>query len=352
MTIRQRLEEFWRGGRPASIPYTIYYWSWKDVQTDPGWNAMYSAGLGVTHHLGPTRESWQEVQVENFQTGTDRSRQILHTPVGKLTSSTHAGWHDEYLLKTAADYRVMTWIVKNTVVEPGLDQYRHALAELPAHAVPLLQIGRTPLQEILVDYAGLENFAVHLYEFESEVRELYAALLTRFRKRVAIAAQAPGTFVSNLENFTAESLGPHRFTEFLLPVYRECFPILQAAGKIVGCHFDGRTAACREVIAHAPIDLIESLTEPPEGDQTIAECRQVWPDKLFWINIGVSCYQLPRAELRDKIWSLYKAGARDGRLVAFQVSEDLPTNWRTSMPMVIEILQEISQAEKHGLKTD
>jgi len=346
VTIHQRLEEFWRGARPDQIPYSIYYWSWKDVKDDPAWTAMCAAGLGVTHHLWATSEAWQGVQVENLPVGPDRSRQVLHTPVGQLSSTTHNGWHDEYLLKTAADYRVMTWIINNTVVEPGLDQYRQALAELPAFAVPLLQIGRTPLQEMLVDFAGLENFAIHLYEFETEVRELYAALLARFRQRVAIAAQAPGTFVSNLENFTAESLGPDRFEQFLLPVYRECFPILQAAGKIVGCHYDGRTAACRAAIARAPINLIESLTEPPEGDQTIAECRQAWPDKLFWINIGVGCYQLPRAELREKLWALYSAAARDGRMVAFQVSEDLPANWSTSMPMVIEILQEISHTGK------
>ena len=342
--IRQRLEEFWHGDKPALLPYSIYFWSWKDVQHDPAWAALYAAGMGVTYHLGATHEPWQGVQVENVQVWPDRSRQILHTPVGELASATHNGWHDEYFLKTAADYRVMTWIVQNTLVESGLDGYRRAVAELPAQAVPLLFIGRTPLQEILVDYAGLENFAIHLYEFETEVRELYAALLAKFRRRVILAAQAPGTYVANLENFTADSLGPDRFEEFLAPVYRECFPILQAAGKIVGCHYDGRTAACRDAIGRAPMDLIESLTEPPEGDQTIAECRQAWPEKLFWINIGVSCYQLPRAELREQIWKLYTAGTRAGRLVAFQVSEDLPANWSTSLPAVLEILAEIAHA--------
>ena len=46
--------------------------------------------------------------------------------------------------------------------------------------VPVTRIGRTPLQTILVDYAGLENFSFHLVEYADEMQELYEALLENF----------------------------------------------------------------------------------------------------------------------------------------------------------------------------
>jgi hypothetical protein len=169
---------------------------------------------------------------------------------------------------------------------------------------------------------------------------LYAALLRNFRRIVEIVAQGPGRYLSNLENFTADTLGPRRYEEFLLPVYEEFFPMLHAAGKLIGCHYDGRLASCRKQIARAPIDLVESLTPPPEGDLTLTEARAAWPDRLFWSNINVGCYGLPPAELKALVLKRVAEAAPDGRRLAFEVSEQYPANWKESMPVVLEALQE------------
>ena len=192
---------------------------------------------------------------------------------------------------------------------------------------------------ILVDYLGLERFGLHLFEHRGEMTALYDAMLANFRREIELAADGPGYYVEVLENFTAETLGPKRFEEFLLPVYNECFAVLHQAGKIVGTHFDGKTASCKDLIAGAPMDLIESLTPPPEGDQTLAEARAAWPEKLFWSNINVGLYQLPAAELKRVILERVGEGAPDGRRLAFEVSEHLPANWRDSMPLVLEALE-------------
>lgn len=341
--IHQRLEAFWAGERPDQIPYTIYHNEWRHAQDDPAWEPMFREGLGVTYHVSPCREETPGLEVlwdEYEEDGQRVSRQRMRTPVGELSQTWIQGWHHTLLLKTAEDYRVMTWIARNTQVHPAIEECRQRIESLPPFGVPLLSIGRTPLQTILVDLAGIEAFSVHLVDLEAEVRELYEALLVRFRRRVEIAAQAPGRFVSNLENFTAESLGPRRYAQFLLPVYEECFPLLHEAGKIVGSHYDGRTASCRDLIARAPIDLIESLTEPYEGDQTLEEARRAWPDKLFWVNVRVGDYQLPPAQLREKALDMVRRGSPDGRRLAFEVSEQIPGNWKDSMPVVLEALRE------------
>ena len=233
----------------------------------------------------------------------------------------------------------MTYIAKHLKILPNYDQYLAAEESIAPYGVALAFTGRTPNQVILVDLVGLENYAFHLFDLEAEMQELYEALLANFRAKVNLVAGGPGRFVSVLENFTAETLGPKRFKRFLLPVYEELFPILREAGKIVGTHYDGQLASCKHLIADAPIDLIESLTPPPEGDLTLTECRQLWPDKLFWSNINVACYDLAPDELKAEIFRRVEEAAPDGRRLAFEVSEQYPDNWKESLPLVLDALE-------------
>ena len=52
----------------------------------------------------------------------------------------------------------------------------------PPYCIAFPYAGRTPLQTILVDMAGLENCGWHLFEYDEEVRRLYDALLKNFRR--------------------------------------------------------------------------------------------------------------------------------------------------------------------------
>jgi hypothetical protein len=343
MNIHERLEAFWAGERPDEIPYTIYHTKWQDVKNDRAWESLFANGLGLTFKEYPFKLEVRDreiIQAETVENGIQVRHVIWRTSVGEISAAWADDWQQEYWLKSPEDYRVMTHIAKNTTILPNYDTFGAAEREMEPYAITWAMLGRTPLQEILVDYAGLENFSFHLFDYEAEVRQLYKTLLDNFRRKTEIVAAGPGRFVSNLENFTAETLGPKRYEEFLLPVYEECFSTLHQAGKIVGCHYDGRTASVKELIARAPIDLIESLTPPPEGDQTLAEARAVWPAKLFWSNINVSAYELPKKELQKLILERVEQAAPDGRRLAFEISEVLQDNWRESIPTVLEALQE------------
>lgn len=234
----------------------------------------------------------------------------------------------------------MTYVTRHATVVPAYSEFLKIEEQIAPYGIATALTGRTPMQTILVDLVGLENFSFHLYDLEAEMMALYEALLERYRKVVEIVAGGPGRFVSVLENFTSETLGPKRYAQFLLPVYEDLFPILHAEDKIIGTHYDGKIASCRDLVARAPIDLIESLTPPPEGDMTLTECRAAWPGKLFWSNINVACYDLPPDELRALVLQRVKEAAPDGRRLAFEVSEQYPDNWKTSIPIVLDVLRE------------
>ncbi len=343
MDIRERLEAFWAGERPDQIPYTIYEYEWRHTADDPTWQELFKMGLGVTYHCLSFQLKTADVEYvsDSFEkNGHTLERRSVRTPVGEVYETFIDGWRQKFFLETAQDYAVMTYAARHTEILPAYEAFLAAEKEIAPYGIALAATGRTPLQIILVDYAGLENFAYHLVDLEHEVMELYEALLEKFRQIVEVVAEGPGCFVSVLENFTAETLGPARFEKLLVPVYQELFPVLQSAGKIVGTHYDGKLSSCRELIAQAPIDLIESLTPPPEGDMTLAECRAAWPDKLFWSNINVSCYDLPPKQLKALVLERVEQAAPDGRRLAFEVSEQYPHNWKESMPVVLDALRE------------
>ena len=92
----------------------------------------------------------------------------------------------------------------------------------------------------------------------------------------------------------------------------------------MGCHYDGKIASVKHLVAGSPIDLIRSFTPPPEGDMTLAEARGIWPDKLLWSNINLGCYELAPDALQQEIQRRVQDGAPDRRRLAFEVSEDRP----------------------------
>ncbi len=345
MNFRECMEAFWSGERPDRIPYSIYDWEWRHTADDPRWQALFDLGLGVSWHF-PTFERHtpgvEVIEETHREDGHTIVRRTLKTDFGSIYETYVDGWQRKFLLETPEDYAVMTRIVQHSDLQPAYDKFIEQEAALGPHGVALIDMGRTPNQTILVDYVGLANFALHLFDLEAEMTALYEALLTRFRRLVEIVAEGPGRYVCVLENFTAETLGPRRYAQLLTPVYEECFPTLRQAGKIVGVHYDGHLASCQELIARAPIDLIESLTPPPEGDMSLAEARQAWPDMLFWSNINIACYALPPHELKALIADRVAQGAPDGSKLAFEVSEQLPANWHDSLPVVLDTLREIA----------
>ena len=115
-------------------------------------------------------------------------------------------------------------------------------------------------------------------------------------------------------------------------------PILEAGGKRVMVHYDGQLKVIADQIAAAPFHIIESLTEPPEGDMTYDRCRAAWPDKVFWGNINAEVYELPADALRHAVAEKCRRAGR--RAVALEISEDLPRTWKDSIPVVLSVLNE------------
>jgi len=341
MTTRELLTEALNGRTPDTTPLSFYSWMVPDVTADPI-RRLLDQGMGLCHHCPVVKEVEHGVKnsAEDRVEGHHHYRiQRKETPAGTIQRVTLNGWHHEDWIKTPQDYTVRQWIVENTELVPDYEAFERADAVAGDCGVPVITGSRTPAMSINVDWAGTQQFCLDVAVELDELMALFEAEKKQFLEETRLIAAGPGRFVKWFENLTINMLGPQRYKDLLVSVYDEAVPILDAAGKRVMVHYDGALKVIADQIARAPFHMVESLTEPPEGDMTYDECRAVWPDKVLWGNVNVDLYHAPEAELREAIAAKRERAGKRG--FAFEISEDWPATWETCMPIILDTLREL-----------
>jgi len=341
MTTRERLTAALEGGTPDRTPLSIYSWMMGDWQSNDDWRRLIDSGLGVCHHCGTVARVEHGVEnssEERIEGDTTYAIHTKKTPAGTIRNVSRNGWHHEDWIKTPQDYKVRQWIIENTELTTNCDAVAQAEELVGDQGVAIVTGPRTPAMDINIDWAGTQQFCIDLAMEVPELFDLFEAEKKLFIEEARLTAAGPGRFVKWFENLTISMIGHVRYGELLVSVYNEAVPILEAAGKRVMVHYDGQLRVIAGQIAAAPFHMIESLTEPPEGDMTYDECRAAWPDKVFWGNINLELYSRPPGELRDAV--IAKRERAGKRAFAFEISEDLPPNWAESIPVVLDALEE------------
>lgn len=351
MTTRKDLISVLNGDTPELTPYSIDEWFFTHPKYDFNeWRPLFDQGLGLC--IDCSTMELVEHGVENivdYKVDGDRIYKTHRkkTSVGTLKSVTVNSvseprlidWNYEYWIKELKDYKIRQWIVEHTEVVPKYDEFEKAEERAGNIGVTIVIGGKTPAMSIQTDYAGEEKFALDIALEVDELFELYEAEKKLFLEYNRVIAAGPGNFVRWLENLTIRMIGPKRYMNLLVPVYDEAVPVLEAGGKRVLVHYDGELKAIADQIAIAPFHIIEALTEPPEGNMMLDDCRAAWPDKSIWSNINVGLYSLPEGDLREAVIAKRERGGK--KALAFEISEDVPENWQESIPVVLRALCEL-----------
>lgn len=344
MSVRSNLIQALEGETPQLTPFAMYEWLLPDHETwqTPEWLTLLDQGMGLIFHRETVKRIRHGLEIEEQE--RDENGHHLHilrwkTPVGTVQQSWRDDWQVEYFVKEPQDYKTLQWIVEHTENIPDAKGFLEQEALIGERGIVLPYGWRTPAMVINVDWAGTERFCEDIALEVPELMDLYQAMRQKFREETEIIAAGPGQYVKWLENLTVSMIGPRRYRSLLASVYSECVPILENAGKRVMVHYDGALKPIATQITAAPFHIIESLTEPPEGDMTYAECRAAWPEKVFWANINLENYYLPPEKLQQEIIAKRKRAGKRG--LAFELSEDLPLNWKESIPIVLRTLNEL-----------
>jgi len=347
VTIKERILTALTWGLPDRVPLTVYDWLLPRGQTE---RALREAGVGLIVRLPPHRTTHRDVQIrtcEYYEQGHKRIRRTIHTPVGDAWETLApddaygtSNWIQEYLVKTPDDYRVLESYFQDLVFTDNLAAIREAERRVGEDGVVFVRIAKSPVQDMLYTWLGLDRFAEDYQDRRDLFDSLHATMVKRYAELYDLAAETPVTFLQLGDNIYSDMVGRERYTTYLVPEYAKIMARIAGTGKRLAVHMDGNLRSLASEIAAAPFDIVEAMTPPPMGDFSVKEARQRWPQKALWLNFTSSMHVEPPEMIAAHTRELL-ADAGTVRGFGISVTEDAPVAaLEQSLAVIARVLQE------------
>lgn len=362
MTMRERLLAVYRKQQPDRLPIGVYsrYLPRGTVERE-----VRSLGLAVidycpvvsmlappwhmqTGYLSEVKGAdleirWSWVDGQRVETRSYR------TPVGsvfqksKTDNAYGSAWITKYYIEKPEDYKVMQYLVENTVFRRNDEAFDLAVRNLGEDGVVLGRTDRSPFQKLLIELAGPERLLLDLSTNPEPATELLQALDRRMDEAFCAVVDSKAEVIWQPDNITSAMTPPAYFRRYCVPFYERRGRLCREAGKPYLVHMDGRVKALKELIVQCPIDAIESFSFPEiGGDMTLTEARNAWPDKLVLPNFPASRAYDSREKIEEFLDGLVHEAA-GGMPFALQFSEDIPhSEWARVLPIVCAYIHSIS----------
>ena len=290
------------------------------------------------HHTGIGIESRFEEDVNGRKKKT-----IFTTPGGVLEKNEIVMpgtiWITEPLFKNSDNYEALESLISSREYEPDHSRFTKDDSELGGQTIARPITIRSPMQELIYEFMGIEAFSIEWAENRSRMIHLLDVLKEDWLKRVKITAESPARFVVVEGNPQLSIIGLERFREYYMPNIVEACEILHRKGKIVGAHLDGDNRMLAPLVAQLPLDFIESFTPPPECDLSISEARRCWKDKTLQVHFPSSIHLSNFDEVRSAVLDMLRQAAPGNRFIMGSM-EDIPEGREDSMVYLYEVLQE------------
>lgn len=342
MTPRARVEAVLRGQTPDRLPFVI--WNNK-LPAGPTGEAVLESGACVIVKSGVGESSLRTIKTQTRSwlgpDGRQRRREVHHTPLGPLcgTRVYQPGtvWWEEWPFKSEADYDRLLAVIEDTTYAPCYERFLAADAAHGDRGLARPATEKSPLFEIIYEIMGMTTFAVQWQEHRDRLMELYQALLAARRRRLAILAESPAQFAVVDGNIEMSVVGAERFARYYAPPIEEACRIVHDGGKLAGAHLDANNRLLAEPMARLPVDIVESLTPPPDCDLSIAQARAVWPEKILMVNFPSSVHLGGPDAVRRTARRLVAQARRAGRVI-LGVIEDVPR--QDTLPVLAEAVRD------------
>lgn len=331
MDIRERLLTALSWGEPDRVPLTIYEHNLSRGEKE---RILREHGVGLITRLPAHTVERRQVEVttrEYWEKGRRLLRQTLRTPVGEVWQTldpegpyhSFQPWIKEHFIKGPDDYRVMEFIVRDELYHENFNAVREAQRRLGGDGLAYIRLGKSPMQEMLYQMLGMEQFSLDFAFRRDLFDSLYHTMCQGYEELYGFAASSPVEIILMGDNITADVVGEPRFRQYLAPVYKRIKERLAGTGKLLAVHMDGRLKALLRAIADAEADIVEALTPPPMGTVSVAEARQAWSDKALWVNFTGCLFIAPPEEVEEHTRQLLaEAGSKRG--FAIGVTEAAP----------------------------
>jgi hypothetical protein len=293
-------------------------------------------------------------ETEEFQlAGRKAVRTTLHTPAGSLQQvrvqeptflTTSAR---EHFVKEPRDYQVLLAYLRDAVVSEDLATYLRHDRELGQDGLPMVSVGRTPYQQLWIEWVSLEDLALHLVDQPDVLEEVTSTLAALQRRVFQVVRLAAGKiaipFVDVPDNITAPAVGEAYFRRFCLPQYRHLAELLADVNIPVFVHMDGYLRPLWRAIGESGVRGLDSLSPPPDNDTRPADAAAMWPEMRLFVNFPSSVHLAAPGRIYETAADLLHQAGHTRRL-EIQVSENLPPGrWRVSFPAIIRAIADFGR---------
>jgi len=347
VNVKERILTAMRWGEPDEVPLTVYDWMLPRGTTE---RLLREAGVGLIVRLPGHRVTHREVEIlsrEYQEGGKKRIRRTIRTPVGEVFQILEpdeaygtSNWIHAHFIKGPDDYRVLEFYYRDMVFQDNFDAVREAQRRVGTDGLVLLRIAKSPIQEMLYQLVGLEQFAFDYQEHRDRFDSLHATMVKRYEELYEFAATSPAEILQLGDNIYSDMVGRERYRKYLMPEYAKIMARLRGTGKLLAVHMDGNLKSLEADIAEAQFDIVEALTPPPMGDVSVREVRERWPGKALWINFTSSMHIEPPEVIEAHTRELLQEwGSKRG--FGISVTEDAPVEaLEKSLAVIARVIRE------------
>jgi hypothetical protein len=329
LTVRRRVEAILRGEQPDCLPFLDRLEVWHRCHSRAGTLPPRYAGLdlpAIYAGVGMGRQKFavpyalrlrgvevevafaggtvfreREPEVENFPgmwdyVAADRpgvTVTTLRSPAGALTlrhevlpDTVRMGvepYLRERVIKDAADYATVEWIVERAEYVPRYAEIEAAREEVSDHGyvVPLLH--RIPFQQVLLEYLGEAQLFYALHDERPAVERLLRLLDAQMLAIISQLRPFDALYVEFPDNLTGTMTNPRLFARYCLPAYQKYVDLLHAQGRRVGSHTDGDVRPLLGLLKESTLDVCESFSPHPLTSCRFEEAWAAWQGgPLIW----------------------------------------------------------------------
>ncbi len=330
MNLRQNLMAVLHREEPEHIPWFLYN---ELIGRGSLERELRDMGLGIIHAYTPLyKVEYPHVRIEDKEVGSILHRTI-HTPKGTVSMKIRTGlkrgtggrWIVEHMARDVSDYKVIKFIVEDTVYSPDYELFLQLERDIGGDGVVAAGVDPTPLTKLWVDYVGLERLSIDLYKHPRELDDLVQTISQKQEEAYRIIAESPAELV-----WCGDQIGggiiasPKIFKKYYLPALQRYADTLHAKHKIFSVHMDGSLKSLKDHIREVNADIVEAFTPPPMGNLTLKEARETWGDKfVIWTNFPESVFYHGPQEVRKQTIRLLREAAPGDRVV-MGMTEDMP----------------------------
>lgn len=348
MTMRERMLAVIRGEEHDRVPFVQY--SGLAGPNEDIWKEIGRENMGLLKWVSPFRIEHPNCRIEweEFESdGRAGRRTTIRTPSGRiieerLVEPAYGSSHiTSHFIQKPEDYRILIELLRDAVVIEDMEPLEQVIRDMGEDGLPHTSIGRTPFQQLWIQWVSIENLCLHMVDIPDVMHEVISLLADVQRKTFPIVARSPAPYVVFGDNITAPIIGEKYFREFCLPFYGELADIL--GDRPVFVHMDGDLKPIAKAISESKVRGLDSFSPPPDNDTSVAEAVAMWPQMRLWINFPSSIHLASPEKVYEAAMQLLDEGGHTGRL-QIQISENVPKDvWRKSFPSIIRAINDFGR---------